>query len=416
MEIMKAYKTELDPNNKQRSWLRQCAGTSRYVYNWGVREWTAWFCQAGIRPVSASRLKKYFNCMEKDDIAPWIRQYPYSITEATFVNLGRAFDNFWRQYKDGTVQRRIDEMKDGRWARTVAKAKERGWPILSVMPGYPRRKRESTSFQLKIGEFRIYDCCIELGRKKDVKRLGAIKLKERNYLPYGDVNYGTYATISTRAGRWYVSVVVKEEMPDPENDSLLVIGIDLGLKTRVVCSDETVYDAERPLREAQRKLGRLQRELDRRANTKGSNWRKTKKELAKQHAKISNIRKHHLHQISRDLIVNKHPKTLVIENLNVAGMMKNHALAQAVADAGFYELRRQIEYKAKWHGIDIYVADTWFPSSRLCRFCGAINETLTLDEREWQCDCGAVHDRDLNAAINLAALVNRETHGDCPGS
>lgn len=413
--ILRGYKTELNPNNKQRSWLKQCAGTARYIYNWGVMEWTIWFFHAGIRPVSAGRLKKYFNNMEKDDIAPWIRQYPQSIIDPTFMNLGRAFDNFWRQHKDGTVQKRIDAMKNGRWERSVAKAKERGWPIFTVMPGYPRRKRESRSFQIR--QFRIFDDCVELGRRKeDVGRFGAIRLKERDYLPFGDVNYGTYVTISTRAGRWYLSVLVKDEIPDPMNDSMLIIGIDLGLKTRVVCSDGTVYDASKPLREAQRRLGRLNKELDRRKTVKGANWHKTKIKLARQHARIANIRQHHLHQISHDLVVNKRPGVIVIENLNVSGMLKNHSLAQAVSDAGFYELRRQIEYKAQRHGVQVYVADTFFPSSRLCRFCGAINENLTLDDRVWECDCGAILDRDLNAAKNLAALIKAETQPDCLGS
>jgi len=118
MKILKAYKTELDPNNKQRGFFRRCAGASRFVFNWGLAEWEAWFFELGVRPVSQERLKKYFNCMIKDEECPWIRELPYSLEEAAFINLGRAFENFYRQRKDGTVTKRITQLKkNGDWAK-----------------------------------------------------------------------------------------------------------------------------------------------------------------------------------------------------------------------------------------------------------------------------------------------------------
>jgi len=380
MRVIKAYKTELDPNNKQATFFGRCCGASRYVYNWGLAEWSERY-DLGATP-SATELKRYFNNQIKDELCPWLRALPYAVTEAAFVNLGLAFKNFFRRVKNGD--------------------KEVGYPK------FKKRGRTSNSFQV---------CNLKVENDQvRITGVGWVRLKERGYIPTDAKKYGTYATISEKAGRWFVSVQVEEEIPDPQNGSVLTVGVDFGLKSLAVCSDGTVYENPRPLRHAQRRLKMLGKELARRTRG-GSNWHKTKRRLQRQHAKVANIRKHVLHQISHDLIVNKHPAMVVIENLNVRGMVKNHHLSQAINDVGFYELRRQIEYKAQWNGVDVIVADRWFPSSKLCRFCGSINDGLTLADREWICDCGAELDRDLNAAMNLAAYGrNRETHGDCLGS
>ena len=192
--------------------------------------------------------------------------------------------------------------------------------------------------------------------------------------------------------------------------------MDFGLKALAVCSDGTVYENPHALRAAQRKLGRLQRELSRRTKG-GANWRKTKAKVQRQHAKVANIRQHVLHDVSYDIVANKHPAVVAIEDLNVSGMMSNHCLAQAVADVGFYELRRQIEYKAKWHGVEVVMVDRWFPSSKACSRCGCVNDDLTLDDRVFKCqDCGLEIDRDYNAALNLAAIGKAQTAPDCLGS
>jgi putative transposase len=367
MQIKKAYKTELNPNNKQRAYFWRCAGASRYVYNWGLAEWKRLY-EAGDKP-GAFKLCKRFNAA-KDELCPWIRQVPYAITEATFRNLGFAFMNFFTRLKKGET------------------------------PGYPKFKsrRGRQSFQLRY-------TTIEHGHVR-LTHIGQVGLKEKGYLPLvGDVlKFGTYTTISHRAGRWYISVQTYEEIPEPQNGSTLVVGVDLGLKSLAVCSDGTVYENPKPLRKAQRKLKRLQRELARR-NQGGKNWQKTRLKIQRQHARIANIRKHTLHNISHDLVVNKCPAVIVLEDLNVSGMVKNHHLAQAISDVGFYELKRQIEYKAGWHSVEVMFADRWFPSSKTCSGCGCIQESLTLAMRTFACDdCGLTIDRDQNAAINLAAL------------
>jgi len=380
MKIQRAYKTELDPNNKQCTKMGRYCGASRYVYNWGLVEWKQWY-EAGKKP-SHFKLCKHFNSI-KDDVCPWVREIPYAVTESAFRNLGNAFQHFFRRVKNGDKK-----------------------------VGYPKFKKRGQHNSFQSRNTRIENDRVRL------TGIGWVRLKEHRYLPTTDsgVKFGTYATISERAGRWYISVQVEEEIPDPVNGSTLVVGVDFGLKALAVCSDGTVYENPHALREAQRKLGRLQRELDRRTKG-GANWRKTKTKIQRQHARIANLRQHVLHDMSHDIIVNKHPAGVAIEDLNVSGMMSNHCLAQAIADARFYELRRQIEYKAKWHGVEVVMVDRWFPSSKTCSRCGCIKDDLTLDDRVFHCeDCGLEIDRDCNAALNLAAIGKAETQPDCLGS
>ena len=415
MKIQRAYKTELDPNDKQRMMMGRCCGASRYVYNWGLKEWEEWYELNGY-PSSIS-LKRYFNAA-KDDICPWIRLVPFAITESSLRNLDTAFKRYFKEKKDGTVAARKAKLKaGGKWETRSAKLAKKGRIGYKADPGYPQFKQRGKNSSFQLRNAKVEDDRVRL------TGIGWVHLKERGYLPTTDsgIKFGTYATISERAGRWYISTQVEEEIPDPANGSTLVVGVDFGLKALAVCSDGTVYKNPHALREAQRKLGRLQRELDRRTKG-GANWRKTKAKIQRQHAKVANIRQHTLHDVTHDIIVNKHPAVVAIEDLNVSGMMSNHHLAQAIADVGFYELRRQIEYKAKWHGVEIVMVDRWFPSSKTCSQCGCIKDDLTLGDRVFHCaDCGFEIDRDLNASVNLAAygirvLNDRETHDDCLGS
>jgi len=389
------YKTELDPNNVQRTFLRQCAGSARFVYNWGLATWEHWY-KDGKKP-SAYSLRGEFNAIKREQ-CPWITELPYAVTEGAFYNLGNAFSNYFRQKKDGTVAKRIAEMKKaGTWARHCAKRLERG---RNPDPGYPQFKSRHHPKQ----SFHLKNTRIEHDRVR-LTGIGWVHLKERWYIPTDAVKYGVYATISTHAGRWYVSVLAYDDVPEPTNDSTLVIGADFGLKTLVVLSNGETFENPHCLIEAERKLKRLQRELSRRAKG-GANRQKTKAKLQRQHAKVANIRKHVLHGISYHVTADLKPRTIVIEDLNVKGMMSNHHLAKAIADVGFYELRRQIEYKAERHGIEVMMADRWFPSSKTCSACGWHNSTLTLGDRVFQCpECGLEMDRDLNAARNLAQLA-----------
>jgi putative transposase len=383
MLIQRAYKTELDPNNKQKTLFGRCCGASRFVYNWGLAEWKRQY-EAGEKP-SRFKLCKQFNA-QKDDLCPWIRELPYAIVESSFVNLGSAFQNFFRRVKAGEKE-----------------------------VGYPRFKKRGRQSSFQTRGYKTRHNAVWLGRL-----IGWVRLKERGYIPcsvaYRENGGATYVTISEKAGRWFISVQVEEEIPDPTNDNTLIVGVDFGINALAVCSDGTVFENPKPLRDALKKLARLQRELSRRTKG-GSNWHKTKHKIQRCHAKIANIRKHTLHQVSHTLVVEKSPAVIVIENLNVAGMTKNHHLAQAISDCGFYELRRQVEYKAQWHGAQVIVVDRWYPSSKTCSQCGCIKDELALSDRVFRCEhCGAELDRDYNAALNLAAIGKGEIHPDCLGS
>ncbi len=245
--------------------------------------------------------------------------------------------------------------------------------------------------------------------------VGWIRLKERGYVPTDGVKYGVYATISEVAGHWYISVQVEEPCVKivSLNGSL---GIDVGISKMAVLSDGVVFDNPRALAKYERKKKRLQRELSRRTKG-GANWRKTLDKIRRVERKIVNVRRHAQHEVSHYATTYAKPSIIIIEDLNVEGMLKNRNLAKALGDVGINELLRQIGYKAEWQGTQVVKADRWYASSKTCSRCGMVVNDLTLTQRVFKCpECGLVIDRDLNAARNLAALANRQTGGDCLGS
>jgi putative transposase len=189
------------------------------------------------------------------------------------------------------------------------------------------------------------------------------------------------------------------------------VGIDVGIKTLATCSDGTTFENPKALVSKERQLGRLQRRHSRRK--KGSNRReKTRQRMARLHYRISNIRRDAIHKATSWIVKTKRPETVVLEDLSVSGMLKNHKLARAVADASVSEFRRQIEYKADWNGVNVQLADRWFPSSKLCSECGCVKDDLKLSDRTYHCDgCGLSIDRDLNAAINLERYLPTSSAG-----
>jgi len=349
--------------------FRRCAGTARWVFNWALADRQLRY-EKGEK-TNLYEQRRRFNAL-KDEQCPWVREVPYTVTESAFTNCDMAFQHFFRRVKS-------DEK-----------------------PGYPKFKARGTreSFQLRNTKV-VYD------HLRLTSPIGWIRLKEKGYIPAEAQRYGTYATVSERAGRWFISILVETEVDNPVATGE-VVGIDLGLNSLAVVSNGKVFPNPRTLYNAERKLKRLQRELSRRK--KGSaNREKTKQNLARAHYKISCVRSHVFHQISHYVTAELTPSIIVLEDLNVGGMLKNHHLAKAISDAGFFELRRQIEYKAGWHGIEVAYADRFYPSSKTCSECGSIKNEMSLSERLYICmECGAVIDRDLNAARNLAALVERQ--------
>lgn len=373
MEIIRGYKVELDINNKQRTLLLQCAGIARWAWNWGLARRIQEYEETG-RSSNAIEQHRQLNALKKTEY-PWLYNYSKAIPQESLRNLDKAYQNFFQRVKTGGV------------------------------PGFPKFKSKKRG----IGSFRLTGIIHIKNDKIRLPRIGWLRLKERGYIPTDGIHILS-ATISEKAGRWFVSIQCRKEI-EVSQATGEPIGVDLGIKTLAVCSNGQRFENPRALKKAQHRLQRRQRELSRRK--KGSqNYKKTKVKIAKIYYRIANIRKDTLHKATSIIVAktkpnDERPSVIVVEDLNVIGMLKNHCLAQAIGDASMNEFHRQLGYKAIWNGEELMVAHRFFPSSRLCRHCDSINSELMLSDRMWACDCGAILDRDLNAAINLRNLAVR---------
>ncbi len=273
--------------------------------------------------------------------------------------------------------------------RNVEEAYSRFFKQQSKFPRF-KKKGAKDSFKLDTPVV-VGDTWIKL------PKIGKVRLKEHNYIPVGKPKS---ATISKRAGRWFVSVSYETEITKKTQNND-VLGVDLGIKSLMVCSDGTTVNNSTKLKELESSLKRQQRKLSR--QVKGSKSRnKTKLKIQKLHFRISNSRKDILHKATSLLVKTKPEGIIVLEDLNVKGMMKNHKLAKAISNVGLYEFSRQIEYKSSWYGKEVVVADRFFPSSKTCNGCQFVVDDLSLSIREWDCpNCHKYNDRDLNAALNI---------------
>jgi putative transposase len=269
----------------------------------------------------------------------------------------------------------------------------------------PRKKGRHDRFTVTNDQFRVD------GKKIRIPKLGWVRMRGALRLAGRIVS----ATVSRVAGQWYASITV--DLPDgptlPPAENQGVVGVDLGVTTLATLSNGETYRGPKALRTSLDRLRRLGRVLSRKV--KGSrNRAKAKLKLARQHARIAKLRKESLHQLTTSITRRFH--TIGIEDLNVKGMLGNRKLARAIADMGFHELRRQLEYKAAWRGGRVVVADRCYPSSKLCSCCAYRLEALELGVRQWSCPgCSTLHDRDINAAINLTKLAVSSTATACGG-
>ena len=371
MLVQRAYKTELDLNDQQVTACRQHAGAARWAYNWGLQVKQEQY-RATKKSPTAIDLHRELNALKKTEV-PWMYSVSKCAPQEALWNLDAAFTNFFR---------RCALKKQGKWKGKL---------------GYPQFKTKKKG----LGGFRLTGAIVVSDKAIVLPRLGRLRLKEREYLPTSGVQILS-ATVSEQAGHWYVSLKVEEEQAVPANSGP-VVGIDLGIKSLATLSDGEVIPNPRHLKRRLKKLKRLQRVVSRR-HKGGKNRKKAVKKLARLHRQIKNQRRNTLHQVTTRLAKTK--SVLVIEDLNVSGMLKNHHLAQAIGDVGFAEFKRQLLYKASWYGARVILADRWEPSSKTCSGCGWVDEDLTLADRVFHCQqCGLVLDRDLNAAINLKQLA-----------
>jgi len=316
---------------------------------------------------------RQLNELKKTDF-PWMYDVSKAAPQEALRDLDKAYQNFFRRVKKG-----------------------------GETPGFPKFKSRKNG----IGSFRTTGAIHVENARIKLPRIGWLRLKEHGYIPIDGIHVLS-VTVSESAGHWFVSVQCRQEIEVAQATGEPV-GVDLGIKDLAVVSDGQRFENPKALRKGQSKLKRFQRELTRRKKG-GKNREKTRQKIAKAHQRIANIRRDTLHKATSAIVAktkpdSKRPSVVVLEDLNVSGMLSNHCLAQAISDVGFAEFRRQLEYKSVWYGSDLMLADQFFPSSRLCRHCGCINSELKLSDREWTCDCGAILDRDLNAALNLKSLA-----------
>lgn len=348
-----AHKIRLEPNNRQKGYLTQAAGTARFVWNWALAEWDQQF-KDGKKP-NAIDLKKQFNQIKYEEF-PWLKGIHRDAHSQPFADLKSAFQSFFKK--------------------------------TSKRPKFKKRGRRD-AFYLANDVFRLD------GDRVRLPKIGWINLSEKLRFQGKIMS----ARVSRQADQWFISIQVDVGDYQKPRAADGTVGVDLGIKTFAVTSSDQEFQSPKPLSKFLKKLKRLQRRLSKRI--RGSNrFKKLTLQITRLHARISNIRKDALNKITTQLC--RENQAIAIEDLNVSGMVKNRKLSRAISDLGFYEFRRQIEYKSRIFGTDLVVIDRWFPSSKTCSGCGEIKKTLTLSQRSFCCEgCGLEIDRDLNAAKNL---------------
>ncbi|MGB3513861.1 MAG: RNA-guided endonuclease TnpB family protein [Microcoleaceae cyanobacterium] len=350
---MRSIKTRLKVNNKQKTILAKHAGVARHAYNWGLATCISEYESTKKRPSAITLHKRLV--AEVKSINPWYYQVSKCAPQQALRDLDRAFKNFL------TIR-------------------GRGFPKF-------KKKGRKDSFYLE-GSIKIIQ-----GNYIQLPRIGIVKTYE--ILPSVPVKN---VTISKRADNWYISFKYDLELESTPPKERNIIGVDVGINSLATCSDGSKFANVKAYKKAKKRLTRYQRSVSKKE--KGSkNRAKAVKKLARVHKQVADIRADALHKLTTWLA--KNHSTIVIEDLNVSGMLKNHKLASAIADCGFYEFKRQLTYKCEWYGSELVIADRFYPSSKLCSNCGH-QQKMPLHLRTYKChNCGFTEDRDFNAAVNL---------------
>ena len=371
---MLAHRVRLVPSADQEASFRKACGVARFAYNWALAEWKRQYA-AGEKP-SEIALRKALNAIKREQF-PWMREVTKNAPQQAIKNLGRAYANFF------------DDLKKYRRS-------EMPWKRVRV-PKFKKKGKTHDSFRADNGcDAQHPDAVAVDGKRVKLPVIGWVRMREEVRFAGQIVS----VNISREADAWYASFTI--DVPEEPAVHVLTntVGVDLGVSALATRDDGTKIAAPKPLRRYLKKLKRLNRSLHRKQ--RGScNRAKAKATLARLHARIRHIRQDALHELTTDLA--RTAATIVIEDLNVAGMLTNRHLSRAIADLGFFAFRQQVTYKATMAGGAVIVADRWYPSSKICSVCDTKNDTLALGERTWTCaSCGTPHDRDHNAARNLA--------------
>ena len=378
--MIKSIKVMLLPNNKQRTKLFQSAGTSRWAYNWTLTRQQENYKNGG-KFISDGELRKELTQLKKTEEFSWLNNYSNNITKQSVKDACLAYQRFFKHQ--------------------------------SEFPKFKSKRKSTPSFYVDNCKIEFSENKVKLEKiadstRKNRAKANWIKLAEKNRIPLNCKYYNPRVTFD--GINWWISVGIEceENTEQPTNNG---VGIDIGIKDLAICSDGNTYkniNKSKKVKKLKKKKRRLQRKVSRKylKNKKGGSYCKTsniiksEKELLKLNHRLTNIRHNYLNQVTSE-IVDREPKFIVLEDLNVRGMMKNKHLAKAIQEQCFYEFYRQIQYKCLWNNIDFITADRFFPSSKLCSVCGNIKKDLKLSDRTYICECGNVIDRDYQASVNL---------------
>lgn len=368
-------KIRIIPNVKQEQQLWKSVGTARFIYNWTLAKQEENYKNGG-KFIGNNDLRKEITILKKHEL-PWLNEVSNNVAKQAVKDGCEAYKKFFKGLAD--------------------------------KPRFKSRRKARPSFYNDTSKLKVKSKMVL------IEKVGWIKTTEQ--VPM-NVKY-TNPRLSFDGKYWYISVGVEKENPIVKltDES---IGIDVGIKDLAICSNGMTFkniNKTRLVKKLEKRLRRLQRKISRKyeLNKEGRKFVKTsniirlEKQIRLLHRRLSNIRNNHLHQATTKIVKTK-PSRVVMETLNIKGMMKNKHLAKAIAKQGLYEFKRQLKYKCEFYGIEFVEADKWYPSSKICSECGHKKTKLSLSERTYICEeCGAVIDRDFNASINLSRYSNVTT-------
>lgn len=389
-------KVRLLPTKEQEEILWQSVGTARFIYNWTLNRQLENF-KNGSKFIQDGELRKEITQLKKSELS-WLNEVSNNVAKQAIKDCCNAYKNFFK-------------IKNKHYSKTTIKKAKRQNRKLTVydLEGHPKfksKKKSRPSFyndpiKLKIKEKKVL-----------IEKVGWIKTNEQ--IP-SDVKYKN-PRITYDNKYWYISVGI-EVNKTQEQLTNVSLGIDLGLKDLAICSDGKVFkniNKTKKIKKIEKRLKQKQRQISRKYELnkivkggscqfiKTKNIEKLEETTKLIHRKLANIRNNYLHQVTTSIVKTK-PYRIVIEDLNVIGMMKNKHLSDSVRKQCFHKFRQYITYKSEMNGIELVVADRFYPSSKTCSQCGSIKKDLKLSDRTYICpECGAIIDRDYNAAINLS--------------
>ena len=370
--MIKSIKIRLSPTKEQEELMFQSVGIARFAYNWGLSKWEEMY-KEGIKPSKAKIRKEFNNSIRKNDDFKWLYNVSGQITAQAFADLEDAYKNFF----DGLAQR----------------------------PKFKNKKKSKKSFYVR------YDAIKFSNNRVNIEKIGKVKYSSNYKIPKLDKYTNPRCHFDGKY--WYLTFGFEHGESQASLNEDLSIGIDLGISHLAIVNhlDKPIknINKSKEVRRLKKKLKRLQRQVSRKyeMNKKGSKFVKTnniiklEKQIKLVHRRLNNIRNNHIHQATSK-IIKLNPYRVVMEGLNVSGMMKNKHLAEKIAEQKFYEFKRQMKYKCEFNKIEFFEADRWYPSSKACSCCKNIKKDLKLSDRTYICnECGLVIDRDKNASINL---------------